>query len=142
MLPNALYVNDWLCADELALVAAVLCLQAKLALVPFDQAEAETEIMGGALIEYSGAPLAVYKLTKAMMLVVGPVFVLEVLWGGFGTTVGSALLGAGKYVVLLVVAVLIRNTNPRVRIEHAVRFFWGPVSLLALAAVALALCGV
>jgi NADH-quinone oxidoreductase subunit H len=126
----------------LALVAAVLCLQAKLALVPFDQAEAETEIMGGALIEYSGAPLAVYKLTKAMMLVVGPVFVVEVLWGGFGSTVGSALLGAGKYVVLLVAAVLIRNTNPRVRIEHAVRFFWGPVTVLALAALVLALFGV
>ena len=125
----------------LALLVAVLCLQAKLALVPFDQAEAETELMGGALIEYSGAPLAVYKLTKAMMLVVGPVFVVEVLWGGFGSTVGSAALGGAKYVVLLVVAILLRNTNPRLRIEHAMRFFWGPVTLAGTAAVVLALLG-
>jgi NADH-quinone oxidoreductase subunit H len=126
----------------LALLVIIPALQAKLALVPFDQAEAETEIMSGALIEYSGAPLAVYKLTKAMMLLVGPVFVVEVLWGGFGATPGSALLGVGKYLVLLVVAILLRNTNPRLRIEQAMRFFWGPVTGVALLAVVLALIGV
>ena len=51
----------WSLSGFLALVVGVLCTQAKLALVPFDQAEAETEIMGGALIEYSGAPLAVFR---------------------------------------------------------------------------------
>jgi len=125
----------------LALLAIIPCLQAKLALVPFDQAEAETEIMGGALVEYSGAPLGIYKLTKAMMLLVAPVFVVEVLWGGFGGSVTSVLLGVGKYVVLLVVAILLRNTNPRVRIEHAMKFFWGPVTVLAAAAAVLALIG-
>jgi len=125
----------------LALLAAIPCLQGKLALVPFDQAEAETEIMGGALIEYSGAPLAVFKLTKAMMLVVMPCFLIVVLWGGLGSSVGSALLGAGKYLVLLVVVILIRNTNPRLRIEHAMRFFWLPVTALALLAVAVAVLG-
>jgi len=126
----------------LALVAAIPCLQAKLALVPFDQAEAETEIMAGALIEYSGAPLAVFRLTKAMLMVVGPVFLVVLLWGGFGDTIGSALLGAGKYLVLLVLMILIRNTNPRLRIEHAMKFFWGPVTALAVVAVALAVAGV
>ncbi|MCD6415492.1 MAG: NADH-quinone oxidoreductase subunit H [Planctomycetes bacterium] len=125
-----------------ALVAVLPCLQAKLALVPFDQAEAETEIMGGALIEYSGAPLAVFKLTKAMMLFTAPMFLVVVLWGGFGQTLGSALLGIGKYVALLVLVILLRNTNPRVKIKHAVRFFWGPVTALALIAVLLALVGV
>jgi len=126
----------------LALLAIIPCIQAKLALVPFDQAEAETEIMAGALIEYSGAPLAVFKLTRAMMLLVVPVFVVEVLWGGFGGGALSIALGVGKYLVLLVVAILLRNTNPRLRIEHAMKFFWGPVSALAALAVVLALLGV
>jgi len=132
----------WSASGLLALLAAIPCLQAKLALVPFDQAEAETEIMGGALIEYSGAPLAVFRLTKAMMLIVAPAFLVVVLWGGFGASVASALFGVGKYLVLLVIAILVRNTNPRVRIEHAMRFFWGPVTGLALLAVVLALLGV
>jgi len=131
----------WSISGVIALVAAILCLQAKLALVPFDQGEAETEIMSGALIEYSGAPLAVFKLTKAMMLVVMPVFLVVMLWGGFGQSVGSALLGLVKYLVLVVLVILIRNTNPRLRIEHAMRFFWGPVTALAILAVAIALLG-
>jgi len=126
----------------LALVAAVLCLQAKVAVVPFDQGEAETEIMSGALIEYSGAPLAVFKLTKAMMLVVMPLFIIVMLWGGFGGTVGSVPLGVLKYVILLVVVILVRNTNPRLRIEHAMKFFWGPVTALAIVALVLAAIGV
>ena len=126
----------------IALVVAILCLQAKLALVPFDQAEAETEIMSGALIEYAGAPLAVFKLTKAMMMLVGPVFIIVTLWGGFGNTVGSVILGIVKYVVLLVLITLIRNTNPRLRIATAMKFFWGPVTIAAIAAVVLAFLGV
>lgn len=131
----------WSVSGVLALLAVIPCLQAKLALVPFDQAEAETEIMGGALIEYSGAPLAVFKLTKAMMLVVAPVFLVVTLWGGFGQSVGSVLLGVVKYVVLLVLIILIRNTNPRLRIEHAMKFFWGPVTAVAILAVLIALLG-
>jgi NADH-quinone oxidoreductase subunit H len=131
----------WSVSGALALVAAVLCMQAKLALVPFDQGEAETEIMSGALIEYSGAPLALYKLTKAMMMVVMPLFLVVALWGGFGGSIGSVLLGLGKYLVLLVAVILIRNTNPRLRIEHAMRFFWGPVTALAALAVVLAVLG-
>ncbi|RKY88915.1 hypothetical protein DRQ15_09515, partial [candidate division KSB1 bacterium] len=35
----------------------------------------------------------------------------------------------------------IRNTNPRVRIDQAVRFFWGPMTILAVVAVVLAFNG-
>lgn len=125
-----------------ALVVAVLCMQAKLALVPFDQAEAETEIMSGALIEYGGAPLAVFKLTRAMMMLVGPAYVIVVLWGGFGNSPGSLVVGVLKYVALLVAAILIRNTNPRLKIADAMKFFWGPVTLAAIAAMVLAFLGV
>ncbi len=125
-----------------ALVIAILCTQAKMAVVPFDQAEAETEVMGGALIEYSGPALAMYKLTKILMFYAVPMFVVTLLWGGFGdlSAVGI-ILGVLKYLVLVVLITLIRNTNPRVRIEHAVAFFWTWVSIPALAAVVLAAVG-
>ena len=125
-----------------ALVIAILCIQAKMAVVPFDQAEAETEVMGGALIEYSGPALAMYKLTKILMFYAVPMFVVCLLWGGFGgLSVVGIILGVLKYLVLVVLITLIRNTNPRVRIEHAVKFFWTWVSVPALAAVVLAAVG-
>ena len=137
-----------------ALLVVILVAQAKMGLVPFDQAEAETEIMGGVLIEYSGPPLALFKLTKMMMLYTMPLFVVVVLWGGFAKSVpvansaprvaltaGSVLLGVVKFLVLIVAAVVIRNTNPRLRIQHAVSFFWRPMSLAAIGSVAVALLG-
>ena len=124
----------------IALIVMILCLQAKMALVPFDQAEAETEVMGGALIEYSGPALGIYKLTKMLMFYAAPMFVVVLLWGGFGTLdTRGIVLGIVKYLVLVVLITLIRNTNPRVRIEHAVKFFWGTATLLALAAVLIAI---
>jgi NADH-quinone oxidoreductase subunit H len=48
---NGIIAFTW--SGGLALVIAVLCMQAKLALVPFDMPEAETEIAHGVLIEYS-----------------------------------------------------------------------------------------
>jgi len=121
----------------LAFVVAIFCMQAKLGLVPFDMSEAEQEIMSGALIEYSGMPLAVFRLTKAILLYVMPLF-LTVLFMGKDLSVAFI---AGKYILLLVIIILIKNTNPRMRIDQALRFFWGPVTLLALLAVVLAMLG-
>jgi NADH-quinone oxidoreductase subunit H len=115
-------------------IIGVLCTQAKLGLVPFDQAEAETEIMGGVYAEYSGPPLALFLLTRAMMLALMPIFLVTVFWGGFHG-LGGLLLGIPKYVLVIVLVVLIRNTNPRLRIDQAMRFFWyglTPVALLAV----------
>ena len=135
---NGVYVAS--ISGVLALIVAVLCTQAKLGQVPFDAAEAETELTGGILIEYSGAPLALFKLTRAMLYLVVPLFVAVLLCGGIGP--GWRIpLGILKYVGLLVLVVLIRNTNPRLRIEHAVKFFWGHVTLLAIIAVILASLG-
>jgi NADH-quinone oxidoreductase subunit H len=40
-----------------------------------------------------------------------------------------------------VVLVLVKNTNPRVRIDQALRFFWGPVTGVAILALVLARFG-
>ncbi|MBU0759528.1 MAG: NADH-quinone oxidoreductase subunit H [Candidatus Omnitrophica bacterium] len=127
---NGVFVSN--VSGILAIIVAIFCMQAKLGLVPFDMAEAETEIMGGIYIEYSGILLAVLKLTKTIMMVALPVFLTSIFWGGFS---------AWKYVILLVVIILMRNTNPRVRIDQAIRFFWYRMTSLAIIAVLLAMLG-
>ncbi|NQT05970.1 MAG: NADH-quinone oxidoreductase subunit H [Candidatus Omnitrophica bacterium] len=126
----------------IALVVAIICMQAKLALVPFDMAEAETELIGGPIIEYSGTPLAIFKLTRASMLFTVPMFLVVIFMGGIVLSFPGIIWGILKYVLLLVIIVLIRNTNPRIRIDQAVKFFWGPVTVLAILAVVLAFIGV
>lgn len=127
----------------LALLVCIACMQAKLTLVPFDMPEAETELSGGALIEYSGPPLAMFKLTRAMMLFTMPVLLVVLFFGGLlnGPVWQRWLIGFLLWFVLVAITIVIRNTTPRVRIDQAVRFFWGPVSIVALAAVGLAWLG-
>jgi NADH-quinone oxidoreductase subunit H len=48
------------------------------------------------------------------------------------------LYGILKYIGLVALITVIRNTNPRVRIDQAVRFFWGPVTAAAIIAIILA----
>ena len=120
-------------------LVAIICMQAKLTLIPFDIPEAETEIMGGAFIEYSGTPLAIYHLTRHMMLFTVPWFLIAIFWGGIGLTVGTVVLAVLKYVLLLVIIVVIRNTSPRLRIDQAMRFFWTKGLGLATIAALLAL---
>ncbi len=121
----------------LAFVVAVLCMQAKLGLVPFDISEAEQEIISGVFIEYSGFLLAMFKLMKSMLLYIMPLFLISLYWA---ENIGIYSL-IGKYVFLLVIIILIKNTSPRLRVDQALRFFWGPVTLLASLAVILAMLG-
>jgi NADH-quinone oxidoreductase subunit H len=125
----------------LAFLVAVLCVQAKLGMGPFDAAEAETEIAGGLLIEYSGVPLAIFRLMKNMLLCILPVFLIVLFLGGLRTGGADLLWTILKYFWIILLLTVIKNTNPRVRIDQAVRFFWGPVMVLAVAAVILAFKG-
>jgi len=128
-------------SGTIALVVAIMCMQAKLALIPFDMPEAETEITSGPLIEYSGSGLALYRLMKNMLLFAIPFFLMIIFMGGLRLDGWHLLAGIGKYVGLVALVTVIRNTNPRVRIDQAVRFFWGPMTFLAIVAVLLAFRG-
>ncbi len=127
----------------LGLAVAVVCMQAKLTLVPFDQPEAEAELSGGAYIEYSGPPLAIFKLTRAMMLFTVPVFLVVLFVGGWIVAGGwgAKLSGVLLWLLLVTVTIVLRNTTPRLRTDQAIRFFWGPVTLAALVAAGLAWMG-
>ena len=124
-------------SGALAFMAAIFCMQAKLGIGLFDISEAEQEIMAGTLIEYSGLPLAIFKLTKAIMLYAVPVFIIVLF---LGQDLSPVFLIA-KYLMLLAIIILVKNTNPRLRIDQALRFFWRVPTIVATAAVVLALFG-
>jgi NADH-quinone oxidoreductase subunit H len=126
----------------IAFLVALIAIQAKLGFSPFDIAEAEQEIMGGVLLEYSGAPLAIFRLTKAMMLFTLPVFLITMFLGGIDlSSLAGFLLFIIKYVIILLLVVIIKNTNPRLRTDQAIRFFWGPVFIASIIGFVLALFG-
>jgi NADH-quinone oxidoreductase subunit H len=121
----------------LAFVLLVVCAQAKLALVPFDISEAEQEIIAGPLIEYSGVPLAIFKLTKWMLMFVLASFIVCLLMPA-----GSIFVNLLRCLVVSIIMTLIRNTNPRIRIDQAVSFFWSYGLLISIIAILLALAKV
>ena len=120
---------------------SLLCVQAKLGFTPFDVAEAETEIMSGPYIEYSGAPLALFKLSQAVLLFELPVFLITVFLGGIHLAGWGILWFLLEYVAILALIVVIKNTNPRIRIDQAVRFFWRYLTPIAIVAFLLATIG-
>jgi NADH-quinone oxidoreductase subunit H len=120
----------------LAFLVSLLVVQAKLGFVPFDIAEAEQELMAGPLLEYSGAPLAIFKMTKLILFFCLPVLMVTLFMGG-----GGIWWFIFKYILIVTLIVLIKNTNPRLRIDQALRFFWGPVTSLAIIAFVLAVLG-
>ena len=125
----------------LLFIVGIFCIQAKLGLVPFDMAEAETELAEGSFIEYSGPPYALIKLTKYIMLLVLPCFLVALLMKGFnliGINILWAFLKVAGVVLLLT---LIRNTNPRIKIRQAISFFMIWMNLIAIVAIVLAFFG-
>jgi NADH-quinone oxidoreductase subunit H len=121
----------------LLFIAFLFCMQAKLGFVPFDMPEAETEITHGCFIEYSGTAYSLVKLAKFMMLFILPAFMCVVLLGGLRWDGIHLLWTILKIAGVLLLITLIRNTNPRLRIDQAMRFFLIWMNLLVIAAIIL-----
>lgn len=121
----------------LVFIVALFCLQAKLGLVPFDMSEAETEITHGIFIEYSGSIYAIIKLTKYMMLFILPAFVIAILMRGFNFEGINILWSVLKVFGVVLLLTLIRNTNPRLKIHHAMKFFLVWMNVLVILAIIL-----
>jgi len=122
-------------------IVGIFCIQAKLGMVPFDMSEAETEITEGTFIEYSGAPYALIKLTKYIMLFILPAFITGLLLNGFVLKGINILWAVLKILGIVLLLTLIRNTNPRLKIKQAVNFFLVWMNLLAITAIVLAYFG-
>jgi NADH-quinone oxidoreductase subunit H len=109
-------------------VIALIGLMGKLELPPFDAPEAETEIVAGALTEYSGRGLALFHIGKSVELVVGVSLVTAFYLGG----IGNPLLFLLKTLGLLFVMALLQSMLTRLRIDQTVGLWWRIGALLAL----------
>jgi formate hydrogenlyase subunit 4 len=143
ILKGAIYSSEsWPLAGLLMLGVMLFALQAFVERVPFDTAEAETEIMEGALMEYSGPKLALFKYARAVKL-----FVYCVLFVALFSPLGrgwfyplslAAVLVQVLALVLLVTVV--GATHARLRIDQAVRYY-ALLLLVAVGALGLAVAG-
>jgi NADH-quinone oxidoreductase subunit H len=117
----------------LAFVVALLTLQAKLERVPFDIPEAETEVVGGPLTEYSGKKLALFRIQKDILMLVGSAFIAALFLGGFP---GGLLMGGFwlliKTAFIVFLLSVVRAGFARIRIDQIVSFSWKYLASVSL----------
>ena len=100
----------------------------KLELPPFDAPEAETEIVAGAMTEYSGRGFALFRLGKDVELVIGLTLVSAFYLGGLANPLEFML----KTLALLLVLALLQTAFARLRIDQTVGLWWRAGALLAV----------
>jgi NADH-quinone oxidoreductase subunit H len=126
---NAYASNHWLIiAQPIGFIIALIGLMGKLELPPFDAPEAETEIVAGALTDYSGRGLAIFNIGKSVELVVGLTLIAAFYLGGLNGIVPFLMKTLG---LLLIVSVL-QSVLTRLRIDQTVGLWWRYGALLVL----------
>ncbi len=114
--------------QPIGFIVALIGLMGKLELPPFDAPEAETEIVSGALTEYSGRGLALFHIGKGVELVVGLSLVAAFYLGGVDGFLSFAL----KTLVLVLVMAAIQSLLTRLRIDQTVGLWWRYGAILVL----------
>jgi formate hydrogenlyase subunit 4 len=121
---------------------------AELARIPCDTPEAETELCGGLLVEYSGRNLAMFSIsmgvkTVAMAALAVALFLpWNISWyialdPTVAMIVDFAFFVVKVLVVLLFSVSLIRTGMARFRITHVVSIYWGYLGLIGFIGLAL-----
>ncbi len=129
---NGLLISHWALIP--AAIAMLLVIPAEVGTQPFDVAEAETEICEGPLVEYSGAPLAVFKLNTAIKMFVMTALFTVLFFGGINTgyiALNAVILVAICAVLTVVCMTLAHAICARLKIEHLFKFYWTVVTALA-----------
>lgn len=135
-----------------AAIAFLLVIPAEVGSVPFDVAEAETEICEGPLVEYSGFYLGMYKLTQSVkMFIMASLFIALFIGGkGFGTITGNDMVNLLLNIILLIILCIavvavsisfIKGVIARIKVEQTLKFFWTIPTGLALLSLLLAYLG-
>jgi len=126
------------------LIVLIIVTPAELSKIPFDAPEAETEIAGGLLVEYSGRNLAMFYLTDSVKTVVMASIIVVLFFpynisgyiagiGTYGAYVIDILFYLFKvFLVILFSVTLIRVAIARLKIDQIVYTYWIPLTLLSL----------
>lgn len=121
--------GHWLVLTQpVGFLVALIGLMGKLEMPPFDAPEAETEIVAGALTEYSGRGLALFKLGGGVELLVGLTLVSALYLGGLSNPLWFIIKTGGLMLFLGFLQVLMT----RLRIDQTVGLWWRYGSLLVI----------
>lgn len=125
-----------------AAIAFLIVIPAEVGVVPFDMAEAETEICEGPLVEYSGFYLGIYKLTSNIKAFIMSSLFVAIFIGGRGITVSNnstvnLLLSIVLFILLTIIVMFIsmtfiRSIVGRFKINQGLKFFWTIPTVLSL----------
>ncbi|MCX5894532.1 MAG: NADH-quinone oxidoreductase subunit H [Proteobacteria bacterium] len=136
VLSGSIYGGSLSLSGIIMLGVLLFSLQGFVGRLPFDITEAETEIMEGPMIEYSGPKLALFKYVHMAKLVVysGIFIALFIPWGNTWFYPLNIILFLIKVLALVLVVTLVAALHPRYRIDQAVRYYAGLfiISLIAL----------
>ncbi len=121
--------HTWLLLTQpIGFVVAVIGLMGKLELPPFDAPEAHTEIVAGSLTEYSGRGLALFRLSRDVVLIVGLALIAALYLGG----TANPILFFAKTLLLLFAVTVAQTLFARLRIDQTIGLWWRYGVLLAL----------
>ncbi len=121
--------HPWLLVTQpIGFLVALIGLMGKLEMPPFDAPEAETEIVSGALTEYSGRGYALFRLGRNVELFIGLTMVAAFYLGGLN----NPLIFLLKTLALLLVIAGLQSLFARLRIDQTVGLWWRVGALLVL----------
>lgn len=109
-----------------AFFVSMIALLGKLEKVPFDIAEAETEIVGGAFTEYTGRLLALFRMAIDIEMVVGASLIAAVFlpFGMMLNPIIAFILYIIKVCCIVFLLSLLRTIFARLRIDQMVNVCW------------------
>lgn len=109
-----------------AFFVSMIALLGKLEKVPFDIAEAETEIVGGAFTEYTGRLLALFRMAIDIEMVVGASLIAAVFlpFGMMLNPIIAFILYIIKVCCIVFLLSLLRTIFARLRIDQMIKVCW------------------
>ncbi len=126
------FIANWVMIP--AFLAYLFFLPGTMGVPPFDIPEAETEIIEGPLLEYSGAALAFFQLTGALKNIVVLGFGVVIF---FPMTLGDNIIinilwfAIKCFILMLISTTFVKSATGRFRIEQAFSFYLKIPALLA-----------
>ncbi|RFU62202.1 NADH-quinone oxidoreductase subunit NuoH [Peribacillus saganii] len=147
LLAGSLNLNDIVAAQEdvwfivlqpIGFIVFLIASIAELNRVPFDLPEAESELVAGFHVEYSGFRWAFFMLAEYVYLFAMASLTTVLFLGGwhplpFLAFIPGAVWFALKFSLIIFVLIWIRSTFPRIRADQLMEFGWKVLLPVALA---------
>ncbi|SIR34216.1 NADH dehydrogenase subunit H [Peribacillus simplex] len=147
LLTGSLNLNDIVAAQEkvwfiflqpIAFIVFFIAAVAELNRVPFDLPEAESELVAGYHVEYSGFRWAFFMLSEYVYMFAMATLTTVLFLGGWNSIpfldfIPSAIWFGLKFSAVFYVLVWIRVTFPRIRADQLMEFGWKVLLPVALA---------